>query len=168
MTIQKPVIGVIGANDASEELCSLAYEVGKLIALRTAVLVCGGMGGVMEAASRGASEHNGLVIGILPGETKSEANPHIHVAIPTGMGVARNVLVVRTADVIIALPGAFGTLSEIALALTLDKTIIFLPGVWDLRKIGVIDSARFKEAFSVSQAIGFALDSLRKSDTQAV
>ena len=161
MSNQKPVIALIGARDASKENCDLAYEIGKLIALRGAVLVCGGLGGVMEAASQGASEHNGLVIGIIPGELKSDANPYVHVAIPTGMGVARNVLVVNSSDVVIALPGAFGTLSEIVLAMAQNKTVIYLPGAWDLRKIGPVDSSRFKEAFSATQAIGLALDSLR-------
>lgn len=161
MVHQKPVIAVIGAHEASKETCELAYEIGKLIALREAVLVCGGLGGVMEAASRGASEQNGLVIGILPGEVKTEANPYVQVAIPSGMGNARNVLVVNSADVVIALPGAFGTLSEMSLALAQEKTVVYLPGVWDLKKIGSVNAAYFKEAFSAAQAIGLALDSIR-------
>lgn len=165
MSHQKPVIGVIGANNASKETCEIAYEIGKLIALREAILVCGGLCGVMEAASQGASEHNGLVVGILPGESKTEANPFVQVAIPTGMGNARNVLVVNSADVIIALPGAFGTLSEMALALTQKKTVIYLPGAWDLKRIGSVDVSCFKEAFSASQAIGLALDSLRMKNS---
>ncbi|HEX2957441.1 MAG TPA: TIGR00725 family protein [Chitinispirillaceae bacterium] len=161
MTVRKPVIGVIGAGDASGELYDTAYEIGKLIALRGASLVCGGLGGVMEAASRGASENNGLVIGILPGDAKTDANQYVDIVIPTGMGHARNLLVVKTADVIIALPGAFGTLSEIALALNENKSVVFLPGTWDIKKAGVVDSARFKEAFTTVQAIGLALDALR-------
>jgi uncharacterized protein (TIGR00725 family) len=161
MPVRKPIIGVIGAGDALQEQCDLAYEIGKLIALRGASLVCGGLGGVMEAAGRGASEHNGLVIGILPGNQKSDANPFIDIAIPTGMGNARNLLVVKSSDVIIALPGSYGTLSEIALALNENKTVVYLPGAWDLKKSGVVDSARFKEAFTPTQAIGLALDALR-------
>jgi uncharacterized protein (TIGR00725 family) len=161
MAVRKPVIGVIGAGDASGELNETAYEIGKLIALRGATLVCGGLGGVMEAASRGASENNGLVIGILPGNIKSDANQFVDIVIPTGMGHGRNLLVVKTADVIIALPGAYGTLSEIALALNENKTVVFLPGAWDIKKAGVVDSARFKEAFTTAQAIGLALDALR-------
>ncbi|MBN1602379.1 MAG: TIGR00725 family protein, partial [Chitinispirillaceae bacterium] len=161
MSIRKPVIGVIGAGKASQEQCDLAYEIGKLIALRGAVLVCGGLGGVMEAAARGASENDGLVIGVLPGNQKTDANPYIDIVIPTGMGNARNLLVVKTADVIIALPGLYGTLSEIALALNDNKTVIYLPGTWDLKKAGMVDSAQFKEAFTSTQAIGLALDALR-------
>lgn len=161
MSVRKPIIGVVGAGDASGELYETAYEIGKLIALRGATLVCGGLGGVMEAASRGASENNGLVIGILPGNEKNDANQYIDIIIPTGMGHGRNLLVVKTADVIIALPGAYGTLSEIALALNENKTIVYLPGSWDIKKAGVVDSARFKEAFTTAQAIGLALDALR-------
>lgn len=162
--MSKSVIGVIGAGEASQEQCDLAYEIGKLIALRGAVLVCGGLGGVMEAAARGASEHDGQVIGILPGNHKTDANPYIDIVIPTGMGNTRNLLVVKTADVIIALPGLYGTLSEIALALNENKTVIYLPGTWDLKKSGVVDSARFKEAFTSTQAIGLALDALRNQN----
>jgi uncharacterized protein (TIGR00725 family) len=139
----------------------LAYEIGKLVALRGAILVCGGLSGVMEAASQGASEHDGLVIGLLPGNQKSDANQYVDIAIPTGMGNARNLLVVKTADVIIALPGSYGTLSEVALALNENKTVVYLPGSWDLKKAGIVDSAQFKEAFTSAQAIGLALDALR-------
>lgn len=161
MFVRKPVIGVIGAGDASGDQYETAYEIGKLIALRGATLVCGGLGGVMEAASRGASENNGLVIGILPGNVKNDANQFVDIIIPSGMGHARNLLVVKTADVIIALPGAYGTLSEIALALNENKTVVYLPGAWDIKKAGVVDSAQFKEAFTTAQAIGLALDALR-------
>jgi uncharacterized protein (TIGR00725 family) len=157
---RKPAIGVIGAKDASEEQYALAYEVGTHIADRGAILVCGGLGGIMEAASKGAFEHGGAVIGFLPGIDRTEANPFVTVAIPTGMGIARNVLVVNASDVLIAFPGEFGTLSEIAIALASNKTIIHLPGSWDLRRIGTVDSARFKEAFDARQAIGLALDAL--------
>lgn len=156
----KPVIGVIGANEASEQQCTLAYEVGTHIADRGAILACGGLGGIMEAAARGASEHGGTVIGLLPGIDKKEANPFVSIALPTGMGIARNVLVVNVSDVVIAFPGEFGTLSEIAIALASGKTVIHLPGAWDLRRIGTVDSARFKEAFDARQAIGLALDAL--------
>ncbi|HEX3019386.1 MAG TPA: TIGR00725 family protein [Chitinispirillaceae bacterium] len=158
---QRPVIGVIGAAETSDEQYQLAFELGGHIANRGAVLVCGGLGGIMEACSKGAAENGGTVIGILPGDKKKDANPYINIAIPTGMGISRNVLVVHTADVIIAFPGALGTLSEIALALATGKTVIYLPGAWDLKKIGKIDSSYFKEAFDPRQAIGLALDAFR-------
>ncbi len=158
---RKPVIGVIGAAETNEEQYQLAFELGGHIANRGAILVCGGLGGIMEACSKGAAESGGTVIGILPGDTKSDANPYVTIAIPTALGISRNVLVVHTADVIIAFPGSYGTLSEIALALASGKTVVYLPGVWDLKRIGKIDSAHFKEAFDTRQAIGLALDALR-------
>lgn len=158
---RKPVIGVIGASETTEEQYQLAYELGGHIANRGAILVCGGLGGIMEACSKGAAENGGLVIGILPGDSKADANPYVSIAIPTAAGISRNVLVVHTADVLIAFPGSYGTLSEIALALASRKTVVYLPGAWDLKKIGKVDSALFKEAFDTRQAIGFALDTLR-------
>ena len=154
-------IGVIGGNTASKEVADLAYEVGKHIALNAAVLVCGGLGGVMEAASKGASENGGEVIGILPGDDKADSNPHVTVAIPTAMGIGRNLLVVRSSDAIIAFPGSYGTLSEISLALSLGKTVVYMPGSWDLRKIGRVDVSLFKEAFTPEQAIGIALNTCK-------
>lgn len=161
MPSQKAVIGVIGATETSKENYQLAYEVGTHIAARGAVLVCGGLGGIMEAASKGASENGGTVIGVLPGTDKKDANAYVNVAIPSGLGISRNVLIVHCADVIIAFPGTFGTLSEIALALATGKTVIHFPGTWDLKRIGAVDAARFKEAVDPRQAIGLALDALR-------
>jgi hypothetical protein len=159
----RPVIGVIGSGRAlSDEQFRLAYEVGKLIARRGAMLVCGGLGGVMEAAAKGAHEHEGFVVGILPGADRADANPYVDLAVPTGLGMARNALVARTADVLIAFPGAFGTLSEIALALDSGKSVVFFPGVWDLRKAGSTESARFLEAFDAAQAVGMALGEIGK------
>jgi len=162
---RKPIIGVIGASETTEEQYQLAFELGGHIANRGAILVCGGLGGIMEACSKGAAENGGLVIGILPGDNKADANPYVSIAIPTAMGIARNVMVVHTADVLIAFPGSYGTLSEISLALASGKTVIYFPGTWDLKKIGKVDSALFKEAFDSRQAIGFALDSLRGKKT---
>jgi uncharacterized protein (TIGR00725 family) len=161
MPIQKIAIGVIGGAQASAENQQLAYEVGKFIADNNAILICGGLTGIMEAAGKGAFENGGMVVGFLPGDNKADANPYVHIAIPTGMGVARNVLVVRSADVLIAFPGSFGTLSEIALALNLGKTVVYMPGTWDLKKIAPVDGALFKEAFDARQAIGLALAALR-------
>ncbi len=161
MQSRKPVIGVIGASETTEEQYQLAYELGGHIANCGAILACGGLGGIMEACSKGAAENGGLVIGIIPGDNKADANPYVSIVVPTAMGISRNVLVVHTADVLIAFPGSYGTLSEIALALASGKTVIYLPGAWDLKKIAKVDSALFKEAFDPRQAIGFALDSLR-------
>ena len=125
------VIGVIGSGDYDKRRDPLAMEVGSLIARHGAVMVCGGLSGIMEAASRGAHQEGGTIIGILPGSEKSEANPHITYPIPTGLGIARNVLVVRTADAIVALPGGPGTLSEIALGLNVGKPVVDLGG-WNI------------------------------------
>ncbi|MCX8042572.1 MAG: TIGR00725 family protein [Desulfobacterota bacterium] len=124
-------IAVIGAGDCSERAAQLAYETGRLIGSRNAVLVCGGLGGVMEHAARGAKDAGGLTVGILPGVSKAEANPYIDIALPTGMSHARNVLVVRAADGVIAIEGAYGTLSEIAIALKLGKPVVGL-NTWNL------------------------------------
>ena len=110
----------------------MAEQVGGGIARRGAVLVCGGLGGVMEAAARGASATGGLTIGILPGATADEANSFIGVPIVTGLGEARNALVVRSSDAIIAIAGEYGTLSEIALALKMGVPVVGL-GTWQLR-----------------------------------
>jgi uncharacterized protein (TIGR00725 family) len=157
---RKPVIGVIGAGNAKPEQIQSAYEIGALAAARGAIVACGGLGGIMEAVSKGVHENSGTVIGILPGLDKKDANPYVDITIPTGMGIARNVLVVNASDVLIALPGEFGTLSEIAIALESGKTVVYLPGAWDLKKIGPVDASKFKEAFSPQQAIGMALGAL--------
>jgi hypothetical protein len=124
-------IGVIGAGTCTSEVASLAYDVGKLIAHNSAILVCGGLGGVMEHASRGARDAGGLTVGILPGFDMTDANPYIDIAIPTGLSHARNVLVVRSSMAVIAVQGSYGTLSEIAIALKLEKPVIGL-NTWDI------------------------------------
>jgi uncharacterized protein (TIGR00725 family) len=112
----------------------VAEEVGRLLARRGAVVVCGGLGGVMEAACRGARSEHGVAVGILPGLDRRAANPHVSVAVATGLGEARNALVVRAADALIAVGGAYGTLSEIALALKAGKRVIGL-GTWEIEGV---------------------------------
>ena len=104
---------------------------GRELAERGAAIVCGGLGGVMEAACRGAKEAGGTTIGILPGADRSAANPFVDVAISTGLGEARNALVVRAADAVVAVGGGYGTLSEIALALKAGKRVVGI-GTWDI------------------------------------
>ncbi len=121
------IIGVIGSDgEIGEELRRSAEKVGQLVAERGAAVVCGGLGGVMEAACKGAKSVGGLTIGILPTMEKEDANEYVDVPIVTGMGVARNVIIVRTADVLVAVGGRFGTLSEIAHALSMGKKVISL------------------------------------------
>jgi len=125
-------IAVIGpGSGASVAELAQAEEAGAAIASAGATLVCGGLGGVMEAACRGARGEGGTTVGILPGPDRGAANPHVSVAVPTGLGEARNALVVRAADALIAVGGAYGTLSEIALALKAGKPVIGL-GTWEI------------------------------------
>jgi len=125
------IIGVIGGGDAGLAQSAAATEVGRLIARRGWHLVCGGLGGVMEAAARGAHEAGGVTIGLLPGNYREAANPFITVPIATGLGEGRNLLIVRTSDLLIAIGGKYGTLSEIALALKTGKPVIGLDS-WDI------------------------------------
>ncbi|RLC72769.1 MAG: TIGR00725 family protein [Chloroflexi bacterium] len=129
----RKLIGVIGGSRCSPEEERLAEEVGREVARRGAVLVCGGLGGVMEAACRGARQAGGLTIGILPGNRAEEANPWVEVPIVTGLGEARNVLVVKSCRAVIAIGGEFGTLSEIALALRDGVPVVGLK-TWQLSK----------------------------------
>ena len=136
-------IGVIGGSRTGEEFLKLAREVGRLIARHGAILVCGGLGGVMEEAARGAKEAGGMTIGILPGSRTAEANAYIDVPIATGLGYSRNSLVAMNADVLIAVDGEYGTLSEIAYGRIYGKEVIGL-GTWDVR--GVKKAATAEEA----------------------
>jgi uncharacterized protein (TIGR00725 family) len=119
-------VAVVGAGEASAEQFAAAEEVGRLLGERGAVVVCGGRGGVMEGACKGALAGGGTTLGILPGLDRAEANPYVDVAVPTGLGEARNALVVRAADTLIALGGGYGTLSEVALALKAGKPVVGL------------------------------------------
>ncbi len=131
--MRRPVrIGVIGSGSPHPTWDRWAAEVGERVARAGAVLVCGGLSGVMAHAARGAQETGGLTIGILPGTDASEANPYIGVAIPTGLGEGRNLLVVQSSDALIAIGGGAGTLSEIGFALKLKKPLVLL-GSWRIQ-----------------------------------
>jgi len=122
--VRKPIIAVVGAGKCSKKLKDMAAEIGKYVAEQGGIIVCGGLDGVMEGAARGAKEAGGTTIGILPTMDKNDANEFIDYVIPTGFGEARNIIVVRTADAVIALPGKYGTLSEMAFALQAKKPLI--------------------------------------------
>lgn len=124
-------IAVVGGGTCSPAEVAVAEEVGALLAGANAVVVCGGLSGVMEAACRGARREGGVTVGLLPGNDRSAANPHLVVAIATGLGELRNGLVVRAADAVIAIGGEFGTLSEIGFALKLGKRVVGL-STWEL------------------------------------
>jgi hypothetical protein len=132
-------VAVIGAREPSADHVSMAEEVGRALAQRGAVVVTGGLGGVMAAASRGAASAGGLTVGILPGLERHEANEWVQVALPTGMGELRNGLVVRTVDAVIAVGGAYGTLSEIALALATGVPVVGL-NTWQIDRVESVDS----------------------------
>ena len=149
-----PRIGVMGPGSATDEEYAMAREVGRLIAEKGGVLICGGRGGAMEAASRGAAEAGGTVIGILPGFSESEANPYVTVPVITGMSHARNSINVWTSQAVIAVSGAYGTLSEIALALKCGRPVVALDS-WRLDRIGC-DDPLFHIADSPQQAVDTA------------
>jgi uncharacterized protein (TIGR00725 family) len=128
-------VAVVGPSAGTPAELAIGEAVGRLVAEAGAVLVCGGMGGVMEAAAGGAMKAGGKTVGILPTESRLEGNPYLTVAVATGMGEARNAIVVKTADVVIAVHGEFGTLSEIALALKIGRPVVGL-GTWELLRAG--------------------------------
>jgi uncharacterized protein (TIGR00725 family) len=156
-----PYVAVVGAGLAAPDVDRIAEEVGRELASRGAVVVCGGMTGVMEAACRGAKSAGGTTVGILPTNRRSDANDWVDIAIPTGMGEMRNVLVVRAVDVVVAVAGEFGTLSEIALALKIGKPVVGL-GTWGLSKAG-IDVDAFRVANSAAEAATLAFSLLPRA-----
>jgi len=135
------IIGVIGGRSCDKKTGMIAEKIGSEIAKRNHVLICGGMGGVMEAACRGAKKAGGITVGVLPGKIKDEANKYVDIPILTAMSHARNAIIVRTADMVIAIGGKFGTLSEIGLAKAIDKKVIGI-NTWD---IGGVIKARTVE-----------------------
>jgi uncharacterized protein (TIGR00725 family) len=153
-------VAVVGPGDATADELAAAEEVGRLLAEGGAAVVCGGLGGVMEAACRGARSAGGLTLGILPGRDRREANPYVDVAVPTGLGEARNALVVRAADAVVGVGGGYGTLSEIALALKGGTPVVGL-GTWELARAGQPDRG-IVQASSASEAAETALDLARK------
>ena len=154
-----PVIAVIGENDPTPEIVALAEAVGEQIALASAVLVCGGLGGVMEAACRGAHRKGGVTIGILPGTRPGDANPYVTYPIPTGLGHARNIIVARSAQAVIAIGGKYGTLSEIAFA-KIEGTAVIGLQTWELRRDGFGDQA-IQRAADPKEAVQLALEAAR-------
>jgi len=149
-------VAVCGPDPAGREAAAHSEEIGRLLARAGAVLVCGGIGGVMESAARGASSEGGISIGILPGQSRAVANPHITYSIPTGMGEMRNALIVRSADAVIAVAGEYGTLSEIAFALKTGVPVVGL-GTWELSKAGHTVDDPIVRVSSPAEAVAEAL-----------
>lgn len=129
----------MGPGEAGPDVVVAAEAVGRELAARGAVVVCGGLGGAMEAACRGAKQAGGTTVGLLPGLDRRDANPYVDVAVPTGLGEARNALVVRTADALVAVGGGYGTLSEIGLALRTGKRVVGLR-TWEIDGIEAVSS----------------------------
>ncbi len=142
----------MGSGEAAPDELAVAEEAGAAVAAASCGLVCGGLGGVMEAACRGAKDAGGHTVGILPGSDRAAANPFVDTAVPTGLGEARNALVVRAADALIAVGGGYGTLSEIALALKAGKRVAGLDS-WDIE--GVVAVA--DPAAAVAAVLGDSL-----------
>lgn len=132
LTPNKLYLGVIGGGEATPAIAAQAWEVGRAIARQGAILLCGGLGGVMAAAARGAREAGGVSIGILPGPDRQAANPYLTYTIVTNLGHARNILLAHSADALIAVNGGYGTISEAAIALKLGKPVIGLEVSWEL------------------------------------
>jgi uncharacterized protein (TIGR00725 family) len=143
------MVAVIGASECDDEVYGRAREVGRLLAERGSVVVCGGLGGVMEAACRGAQEAGGTALGILPGPDVRAANPYVTVAVATGLGEARNAVIANTGEAFIAVSGSWGTLSEIAFARRLGKPVVSL-GSWQ-------PDASVQTAQTAAEAVALAL-----------
>ncbi len=148
-----PYLAVVGPGEATAEQERCAEAVGRGLALAGAVLVCGGLGGVMAAACRGAARSGGTTVGLLPGADRAAANQWVSVAIPTGLGELRNGLVIRAADAVIAVGGAYGTLSEIALALKTGVPVLGI-GSWQIDGVEAIASAEEAVARAIALARG--------------
>ena len=157
----RPRIGVMGPSECKAEVSRLGYEVGCYIARAGGILICGGLGGIMEAAARGAKESGGLTVGILPGSCAAEANPYIDIPIVTGMGNARNAINVLSSQAVIAIHGSYGTLSEIALALKCGVPVIGLE-TWGLSAPGQREETTSIVASTPEEAVALALEKIPK------
>jgi uncharacterized protein (TIGR00725 family) len=157
-------VAVVGSASCSAEVAALAEEVGRELARQGAVLVCGGRGGVMEAACRGAKAEGGTTVGILPGVDRRAANAYVDIPIATGLGEARNTVVVRAVDAVVAVSGGYGTLSEIGFALKIGRPVVGL-GTWELQQDGQPAGAVI-QAVTPSQAVAQALALARAQDVR--
>jgi uncharacterized protein (TIGR00725 family) len=148
-----PYVAVVGSGVATDGLYEKAREVGRLIAERGATVVCGGLSGVMGAAARGATEAGGTAIGILPDEDRRRENEYLTYSVATGMGQARNLAVVCSGDVVIAVGGEYGTLSEIGLARKFGRPVVVLEG-WDLGKHVTVEPSPLAAVEAAFELIG--------------
>lgn len=158
-------VGVVGPGEATPEQRLTARRVGGLLAGRRAVVVTGGLGGVMAAASRGAIEAGGTTLGLLPGDDREEGNPYLTVSLPTGLGEMRNALLVRTCDAVVAVGGSWGTMSEIALAVRIGVPVVSIGG-WRMPAGGVLDVESPEEAVECLHALLWRKDPSRPERTE--
>jgi uncharacterized protein (TIGR00725 family) len=149
----RPYVAVIGPSDATSQETRDAEQIGRKLADAGAILVCGGLGGVMSAACHGASAAAGTTVGLLPGTDRATANEYLQIALPTGLGELRNGLIIRAADAVIAVGGAYGTLSEIALALRTGVPVVGL-NTWEIEGIEQVRSADEAVARALQRAAG--------------
>jgi uncharacterized protein (TIGR00725 family) len=154
------IIAVIGNSSCSPEETKLAESVGELLAQQGVTVICGGLGGVMEAVCRGAKSKGGLTVGILPGQDSSTANPWVDIPVVTSLGEARNVAVVKSAQAVIAIGGSYGTLSEIAYALKSETPVIGL-NTWSLSRNGREDDSIIRVQ-SATEAVDKAISLAKK------
>ncbi len=164
---KRTFIAVIGTGkDATAREQELAEQVGRLLGQRGAVLVCGGLEGVMEAACKGAKSAGGLTVGLLPGNDPADANPWVDIPVPTGLGYARNSIVVKSGQAVIAVGGAFGTLSEIGHAIADGKTVVGLE-TWEMSRRGRLDD-HIVRADSPADAVDRALTAARAATARVL
>ena len=160
------IIAVIGDSSCPAEEAGLAESIGEQLAQQGATIICGGLGGVMEAACRGAKSKGGLTIGVLPGEDSSMANPWVDIPIVTGIGYARNMAVVKSAQAVIAIGGNYGTLSEIAYALKRSIPVVGL-NTWSLSRNGRVDDSII-EVHSATEAVDKAISLAKRHKTDDI
>lgn len=150
-------IGVIGASQCDSIIYSQAVQVGEILAKRSAVIMCGGGYGIMEAVAYGAAKQNGTIIGILPGNNRNEGNKYLTYCLATGLGEARNAIIARASDALIAISGGYGTLSEIGLALKMRKTVVGL-NTWNISSPYPKENNLLLTCETPEQAVHFALE----------
>lgn len=155
MLTRKAIVSIIGSSQATPEELKLAEEVGEGLARQGAIIVCGGLGGVMEAACKGAQSAGGITIGILPGDSPEQANPYVVIPLATGIGYVRNIIVATVSRAVIAIGGSYGTLSEIAYALQAGRPVIGL-NTWSLSRNNASDRSIIS-ASNAAEAVGMAL-----------
>lgn len=160
-THRAPYVAVVGPETATPSEVETAQRLGRLLAEQHCIVICGGLGGVMEAVCRGAQSEGGTTVGLLPGSSRAQGNAFLSVALPTGLGELRNGLVVRSADAVIVVGGSWGTLSEMALAVRTNKPTIVISG-WEVRAPDKSNNPELRMATSVEDAVDMMLSMIAR------